>query len=53
MFLSHVLYPEAVLFEGVAEMPGMAVSPLLALVGGVLAVALSLSFKAANLDRDI
>ena len=52
-FLSHVLDPEGVVFRGVAEMPGMAVSPLLPFVGGVLAVDPSLSFKAAKLDRDI
>ena len=39
--------------RGVAEMPGTAVSPLMAFVGGVLAVDPSLSFKAAKLDRDI
>ena len=41
------------MFRGVAEMPGTAISPLLAFVGGVPAVDHSLSFKAAKLDRDI
>ena len=41
------------MLRGVAEMPDTAVSPLLAFVGGVLAVDASLSFKAAELERDI
>ena len=48
-----VLLEALMVLRGVAEMPDTAVYPLLAFVGGVLAVEPSRSFKAAKLKRDI